>query len=171
MIVCASSAESITDQPGRRLVLLGTSSSLTVTWTCHGAGQPGTDLHVHRAHTDAFYVLEGELTVPLGPSGEPRTLGAGSYAAVPPGVAHAFVNSSDAPVSFLNLHAPDGGFVDFLRGLRDGRPAEWDSFPPPSDGGRPASDAVIVADGAAALAQAGVRVLDAGRDALRLELT
>ncbi len=170
MIVDASSAESITDQPGRRLLLLSTSASLTVTWTCHDPGQEGTDLHVHRVHTDAFYVLDGELTVPIGPTGDPRTLGAGTYAAVPPGVAHAFVNDSDAPVSFLNLHAPDGGFVDFLRGLREGRITDWDSFPPPADGGRPVSDVLVVADGAAALADVGVTVLDAGRDTLRLEL-
>lgn len=171
VIVDASSAEPITDLPGRRLLLLSTSPSLTVTWTRHDPGQEGTPLHVHHEHADAFYVLDGGLTVPLGPDGAPVVLRAGAFASVPPRVVHAFVNASDAPVGFLNLHAPDGGFVEFLRGLRDGHVAEWDSFPPPADGGRPASDARIVReDGAAALAQAGVTVLDAGQETLRLDV-
>jgi quercetin dioxygenase-like cupin family protein len=170
VIADATTAETITDQPGRSLLLLHTSPSLTVTWTRHDPGQEGTDLHVHHEHTDAFYVLDGELTVPLGPDGMPTTLAAGTFASIPPDVAHAFVNASDAPVSFLNLHAPDGGFIAFLRGLRDGAPASWDSFPPPADGGRPASEALVVTDGAAALREAGVVVLEATADTLRLEV-
>lgn len=170
MIVDASSAEPITDLPGRRLLLLSTTPALTVTWTRHDPGQEGTDLHVHHEHADAFYVLEGELTVPLGPDGTPVVLGAGAFASVPPLVAHAFVNASAEPVGFLNLHAPDGGFVEFLRGLRAGRLAEWDSFPPPADGGRPAAAARIVTDGAQALAEAGVTVLGSGPGRLRLDV-
>lgn len=170
MIVDAATAEPITDQPGRRLLLMHTTPALTVTWTRHGPGQEGTDLHVHHEHTDAFFVLAGELTVPLGPDGAPVTLGPGGFASVPPHVAHAFVNASGADASWLNLHTPDGGFIDFLRGLRDGTPAPWDTFAPPPDGGRPASEALVLADGADALRAAGVVVLEHGPEHLRLDV-
>lgn len=171
MIIDLADAEPITDLPGRRLWLLATTPQLTVTLTRHAPGQEGTALHVHHEHVDAFFVLEGELSLPLGPDGTPVTLAAGGWAAVPPGVAHAFVNVSDAEASWLNLHVPDGGFIDFLRAIRDGTgPAAWDAADPPAGGGRPAEDVDVVADGAAALRAAGVTVLDADPDTLRLEL-
>ena len=39
---------------------------------------------------------------------------------------------------FLNFHAPGCGFADYLRGRGD-----FDQHPPPADGGRPASDALV----------------------------
>ena len=49
-------------------------------------GSPGPRPHIHRDHEEAFYVLEGELTVRVGP----RTIlaPAGSFVVVPRGVVH-----------------------------------------------------------------------------------
>jgi quercetin dioxygenase-like cupin family protein len=54
------------------------------------------DPHVHREHTDAFYVLEGELTFAVGPAAERIGVAAGGFVAVPPGVVHSFANESGA---------------------------------------------------------------------------
>ena len=115
--------------------------SLHATWTRFAPGRDGADLHVHREHTDLFYVLEGEFTLRLGPQGEPRPLTAGTLAWVPPGVVHGFRNASDAELRFLNFHAPGVGFTTYMRDLRDGRPAAYDQWDPPEDGGRPISEA------------------------------
>ncbi len=139
--------ETITDRERRQLVIVSQRPELTVTWQRHAPGEAGTQLHIHREHVDAFYVLAGELTFFLGPLGEPVALGAGSFVAVPPNLVHAFRNESDADVSWLNFHAPDAGFADYLRGVSD-----FDNFEPPADGGLPAAEAIV----AAPLAQATV---------------
>jgi mannose-6-phosphate isomerase-like protein (cupin superfamily) len=63
-------AETIADAPHRAVVLLSASDELSVTWSRYGAGERGPDLHVHRKHTDAFYVLTGEITFEVGPDAE-----------------------------------------------------------------------------------------------------
>ncbi len=156
--------EWIVDRPGRQLAILGATPELTLTWTRHGPGEEGTALHVHREHTDAFYVLQGELTLPHGPDGAPLPAAAGSFVSVPPGVVHAFVNASDAPVAFLNLHLPDAGFAEFLRGSAE----PWDSFAPPQDGGLPAS--AVTVGGVELLAAQGVTVLHADLESLQVEI-
>jgi mannose-6-phosphate isomerase-like protein (cupin superfamily) len=172
VIVSLRDGETITDLPGRRLVLLAAFPEMTVTWSRHAAGQEGTDLHVHRAHADAFYVLAGELTFPLGPEGTPQQVGAGGFVSVPPGVVHAFVNASASDVTWLNLHGPDGGFAAYLRGMRDGTDVSWDSHDPPADGGRPVSDVLVAHDGARVLLDLGVTVLTADSpDDVRISLT
>jgi mannose-6-phosphate isomerase-like protein (cupin superfamily) len=135
--------ETISDSKERNVVLLGERDEIAITWSRFAPGERGPDLHVHHEHTDAFYLLEGELTFELGPDAEQLTLGAGAFVAVPPYVGHSFVNGSDDDVRWLNFHAPERGFADFLRTLRDGAPGEWDSFELPAGGGRPASDALI----------------------------
>lgn len=135
--------ETIRDDKRREVVLLAEHPELTITWSRFAQGERGPDLHVHRAHTDAFYVLEGELTFELGPDAEQTTVGPGTFVAVPPNVGHSFVAASQEDARWLNLHAPGRGFADFLRTLRDGAPGEWDSFGMPADGGRPAGDALI----------------------------
>jgi mannose-6-phosphate isomerase-like protein (cupin superfamily) len=140
--------ETITRAPGREVVLLAARTALTVTWSRYGAGGRGPDLHVHREHTDAFYVLGGELTFLAGPRGEPLRAPAGSFVAVPPGLVHTFANASEAPADWLNVHAPDMGFAAFLRGARDGSESPWDSFAPPDDGGPPAAGVIVSAPGA-----------------------
>jgi quercetin dioxygenase-like cupin family protein len=132
--------ETITAQDAREVVLLADGADLSITWSRYSAGERGPDLHVHHEHTDAFYVLEGELTFAIGPAGDAVRVGPGGFVAVPPDVAHGFANESDADVCWLNFHAPDEGFAAYLRDARDGKDAAFDSFDPPADGGRPGSE-------------------------------
>jgi quercetin dioxygenase-like cupin family protein len=139
-VIAPAGGEVIGDSPDRRVEILADHDSLNATWSRFGPGRDGADLHVHREHTDLFYVLEGEFTLRLGPAGEPRPLGAGTLAWVPPGVVHGFRNASGAELRFLNFHAPGVGFAAYMRDLRDGRPAAYDQWDPPEDGGRPISE-------------------------------
>jgi quercetin dioxygenase-like cupin family protein len=141
--------ETITDTPERSVTILVESPGLTMTISRFVPGERGPDLHVHHEHTDAFYILEGELTFELGPLADKVVVGAGGAVSIPPRVAHSFANESDAVARWLNFHAPDAGFADFLRTLRAGTPGQWDSFAVPDDGGLPANLAVVgLPDGA-----------------------
>ena len=135
--------ETITARERRDVVILAEHPELTVTWSRYAGGERGPDLHVHREHTDAFYVLEGELTFTVGPEAEQVTVSPGAFVAVPPNIVHTFSNDSGADASWLNLHAPDTGFAAFLRAARDGRESAWDSFDPPADGGLPAAGVIV----------------------------
>jgi quercetin dioxygenase-like cupin family protein len=154
----------ITRRQGREVVILVESEELTITWSRYAPSEVGTDLHVHREHVDAFYVLDGELTFGLGPDGEPVSVAAGGFVAVPPNVVHSFRNESDAEASWLNFHAPEKGFAAYLRAARDGVPdTQFDSFDPPADGGAPAGAATVAADiGSAAVPGLGVAVRRTG---------
>jgi quercetin dioxygenase-like cupin family protein len=146
-LVRRADGDTITEREGRQLIVLAERGPITITWSRHAPGEPGPDLHVHRRHTDAFYVLQGELTFPLGPRAERLRLPAGGFVAVPPNVAHAYVNEGDADACWLNLHAPDTGFGDYLRALRDGTSVDFDQFDPPEDGGLPAAQAIVTGPG------------------------
>ena len=78
-------------------------------------GGPGP--HAHERQVDSFYVLDGELEVMV--DGTTHTAGPGTLVSVPVGVRHAFCHPGPGRVSFLNLHAPDDGFADFLRETTD----------------------------------------------------
>ena len=143
IVVEAGGGEVIGDSPERRVEILGERDALHVTWSRFGPHRDGADPHVHREHADLFYVLEGELTVRLGPEDEQVPLPAGTLARVPPLVVHGFRNASDADVRYLNFHAPGTGFADYMRGLRDKRRTDFDQHEPPPDGGRPPSEAEI----------------------------
>lgn len=135
------------DETGE-VFLLGTQADATVTWSRFEPGVPGPGPHVHREHTDAFFVLEGELVLGIGPgASEVVRAPAGTFVAVPPNVVHTFANADGAEARFLNLHSPDAGFAAFMRARRGGGDAAWDSFDPPADGGRPASEVVVVRTG------------------------
>ena len=135
--------ETILRSPGREIAILVAIEGLSVTHARCAAGERVAGRHLHREHADAFYVLEGELTFEIGPESEDVTVAAGGLAAVPPGVVHSVRNASDRAAAWLTIHAPDGGFADFMRGLRNGVDVEWDIAPPPPDGGLPAGEAVV----------------------------
>src|SRR5918911_4247882 len=113
--------ETVFDEPRRTLRILADREELTLTWFRYEPGESGPEPHVHRRHTDAFYVLEGELEFGLGPDVEKITGAAGTFVAAPAGVVHTFRNASDDTVVFLNVHAPSMGFGDMLRARREGR--------------------------------------------------
>jgi mannose-6-phosphate isomerase-like protein (cupin superfamily) len=146
VLVARGGGEIIGDAAHRRVEILSDDDTLHATWSRFGPRRVGADLHVHRRHTDLFYVLEGELTVRLGIEDEGVAVPAGALARVPPLVVHGFRNDSDADVRYLNFHAPGEGFADYLRALRDGRTLSYDQYPPPPEGGRPPADAVFGGD-------------------------
>jgi len=54
-----------------------------------------------------------------------------------------FETTATVPRSWLTIHAPDGGFAAFMRGVRDGVDVEWDIAPVPARGGAPAAEAIV----------------------------
>jgi quercetin dioxygenase-like cupin family protein len=104
----------------------------------------GARPHIHRAHADAFYVLEGSLDFHA--AGEQRTVEAGGLVLAPPGLVHGF-DVGPSGDRHLNIHAPGAAFAKLTRARRDGvsidAGKDGDTFSPPSDGGRPRSDAII----------------------------
>ncbi len=92
-------------------------------WGKRGFAAP---IHLHERETEAFYVLEGEMTFVLGDKNIPAA--AGSFLYVPQQTKHAFVIESDE-AKFLALASPSGlePFVDEL-----GKPAKALTLPPPS---------------------------------------
>ncbi len=60
--------------------------------------------HVHHAHEEGFYVLEGELEFKV--DRETIRVGVGSFVMVPIGVPHTFSNPGDKPARFLNTIMP-----------------------------------------------------------------
>lgn len=84
--------------------------------------EPGTepgDPHYHANHSDAFYVIEGELEFQI----EGRTVRAcaGAIVVAPRGVVHAFPVAIGSTARFLNLHTPNVGFDRYLRELNQMR--------------------------------------------------
>ena len=132
----------IGDAPDRRVEILSDDDSLHATWSRFGPLRRGANLHIHHRHSDFFYVLEGELTVKLGPDGDETVAPVGTLVRIPPLVVHGFRNGSDAEVRYLNFHVPGQGFADYMRGLSD-----FDQDEPPADGGRPVSEAAITSGG------------------------
>jgi quercetin dioxygenase-like cupin family protein len=135
----------IGDSAERRVEILSDDDTVHATWSRFGPGREGADLHIHRRHTDIFYVLDGTLTVRLGLQDERVAVPAGRFAVVPPSVVHGFRNASETQdMRYLNFHAPGTDFADYMRGLRDGRKVTYDQEDPPADGGRPIDEAAVV---------------------------
>jgi mannose-6-phosphate isomerase-like protein (cupin superfamily) len=74
----------------------------------------GVDPHVHVDHVDSFYVLEGQAEFTVGT--EVFLAGPGSWVAAPIGVRHGFRNAGEGELRLLNVHAPNVGFAQRLRG-------------------------------------------------------
>ncbi|GJF27846.1 cupin [Kitasatospora sp. NE20-6] len=88
-----------------------------------GGGPPP---HIHHREDEAFYVLEGEVSLFDGT--EKLALGAGSFVHVPRGSVHNFTNVGDEPSKLLIMFVPggkDGFFLGAGVSADDGAP------PPP----------------------------------------
>lgn len=142
-VVPIADGEPVSRREGHEANILVSREEVTVTHARYPGGERVAGPHVHRDHTDAFYVLEGELGFVVGQEAETVTLAASGFLAAPPGVAHSFRTAGERPARWLTIHAPDGGFGRFVRGHRDGVQSEWDISPVPVDGGLPASAAVV----------------------------
>ena len=68
--------------------------------------------HTHADHSDAFYVVEGEVEFTL--DDERLRAGPGTWFAAPVGAVHGFRTLTQ--VRLLNIHAPNTGFGQRLRG-------------------------------------------------------
>ncbi|WP_172386912.1 cupin domain-containing protein [Streptomyces sp. MNP-20] len=76
------------------------------------AGAAGAKTHFHRAMSEAFYVLSGELELF---NGDKWVTGrSGDFLYVPPGGLHAFKNATDEPMSMLMLFTPGAPREEFF---------------------------------------------------------
>ncbi len=87
-----------------------------------GSGPP---LHVHHREDEAFWILEGTLTVRCGD--QTFTAGPGSYTFLPRDIPHTFVVEGDSPARILSICSP-GGLEQYF--VASGRPAESPGLPP-----------------------------------------
>ena len=69
--------------------------------------------HWHEDLYEVFYVLEGEIEFLLADG--PVLAGPGTFVAAPPGAVHGFRTSGPGRARMLNVHGPDGGFVEMVR--------------------------------------------------------
>lgn len=81
-------------------------------------GSPGPRPHIHRDHDEAFYVLEGVLTVRVG--SRTITAPAGSFVMVPRGVVHQPSNPGTEPTRVLLTFSP-AGMDRFFEEAAEGR--------------------------------------------------
>src|SRR5690242_11676045 len=98
--------ETITAREQRDVVIKASHELMDVTWSRYAPGQRGPDPHIHRRHTDSFYVLDGEVTYTLGSDEREVTAGPGTIVIVPAGVVHTFGNDGAGDAVYLNFHAP-----------------------------------------------------------------
>jgi mannose-6-phosphate isomerase-like protein (cupin superfamily) len=82
------------------------------------AGSPGPRPHLHRRHEEVFYVLEGELTVRVGP--RKIEAPAGSFVVIPRGVVHQPSNPGAVPTRVILTFSP-GGMDRFFEDAAEGR--------------------------------------------------
>jgi mannose-6-phosphate isomerase-like protein (cupin superfamily) len=95
--------------------------------------------HVHRSHAEAFFIVEGTMTLVL-PDKE-LDASAGSYVLVPPGMPHTFVNRRPEPLRFVGISSPAGierFLLEMAEATSDGPPdverlheiaERYDSYP------------------------------------------
>lgn len=112
---------------------------LSVTESWFGSARAGADPHVHHAHADSFYVLEGELAFVV--HDDEVLLGSGGCLVAPPGLVHGF--RTTRPSRFLNFHTPDGRFAANLRERDRDEPGGFDSVEAQIGSGLPACVATL----------------------------
>src|SRR4051794_8099888 len=82
VIVPVSAGETILQHERREISIVVAREDLTVTHARCAVGERVAGPHVHHKHTDAFYVLEGELTFEIGREGERIAVSSGGFVAV-----------------------------------------------------------------------------------------
>jgi mannose-6-phosphate isomerase-like protein (cupin superfamily) len=114
------------DTETRAFVIKADLEQISINEVDAGPDFEGVGPHFHKRHVDAFFILEGELEFVV--DGKTIRAGAGTTLVVPPGVVHSFAPASPQ-TRYLNIHAPDSGFLEFMRAQHRGEDADWDSFP------------------------------------------
>jgi quercetin dioxygenase-like cupin family protein len=130
--------DKIADEHDRRSTILVDADEIVISEFLRGPGTRGAEPHVHHHHADAFLVLEGELTVTVGPG--KHVAPAGTLVFFPPDVVHGFDNDGSESLLVYNFHTPASGFADYLRG----RNPDFDQHDPPADGGADPASAILV---------------------------
>lgn len=115
---------------GGRLQIKCDLESLAFTDT---VGSSRTNPHVHDTHADGFWVLEPGFVIGIGD--EEIELEPGDFALAPPGLVHYFHATGSR---WLNLHAPNAGFAEYLRSG-----ADFDNRDAAEDDNRRVADAVL----------------------------
>lgn len=83
--------------------------------------------HIHQAEDEAFYILEGTMTVTCGDRSWEAT--PGSFVFLPRGVVHGFAVTGTSPIRGLQLTVP-AGFERFI--VAAGEPAKTLTLPSPA---------------------------------------
>jgi quercetin dioxygenase-like cupin family protein len=98
---------------GTRRMLTGATTGGTFGLVEHDlpARQLGSPIHTHANEDEYSYVLSGRLTARIGD--EVVEAGPGELVVKPRGIPHAFWNSGDEPVRFLELISP-AGFEEYF---------------------------------------------------------
>ena len=104
-----------------------TSGSLTVIEQVAPAGF-SPPAHVHRLEDEAFYLLEGSMTVTCG--GRNWVVEPGGFAFLPRGITHGFTVSPTGPARMLQLTTP-AQFERFVAEV--GHPATGPGLPTPAE--------------------------------------
>lgn len=94
-----------------KIGLAETTEAISVSEVSAPAGG-GPPLHVHHLQPEAFYLLEGTLTLRTGR--QTRRVAGGSLVFIPPGVHHAYRVESRTPAKLLLIYAP-AGYENFFR--------------------------------------------------------
>ena len=108
MTVPITDGEAILRRENHEISILVATDDVTITHAWCSAGEQVAGRHLHREHTDAFYVLEGELTFEIGREARTITVSSGGFVAAPPDLAHSLRNDGDRPARWLTIHAPEG---------------------------------------------------------------
>ena len=87
VIVPIIGGEPILRSEKRDISILVASEEVTITEAQYAPGEQVAAPHVHHEHTDAFYVLEGELTFEIGREAKTITVSSGGFVAAPPAAA------------------------------------------------------------------------------------
>ena len=82
-----------------------------------GGDEPGATPHVHRAHDDITFVIEGTLAFQAGD--ESFEAPAGTLVIIPRQLSHRWWNPRAEPATFLNIHVPGYGVEGFVRELAE----------------------------------------------------
>jgi quercetin dioxygenase-like cupin family protein len=72
-----------------------------------------TPLHVHPAEEETFYMLDGEAVIHL--DGDERSLGVGAVVAVPPGLPHAYLVTSETARVLILITPGSAAMERFFR--------------------------------------------------------
>ncbi len=88
--------------------LAGETGGLVSVWEAAVPPGAGAPRHRHAGEDEAFYVLDGELTVEVEGKPHPVVLGRGGFVHTPRGVAHSYRNTGVGPLRLLVMCVPGG---------------------------------------------------------------